>query len=487
MNKRPEKKGFERKQHSGGRLHPQFGGKKKQVSDDVNLKLGQEILLTIRRMGINGEGVGYYKKKVVFVPGAIPEEVVEVKITKVEPSFAEGKIKKVKTKSPHRVQPPCPVYEECGGCQLQHISYEGQLQSKEEIVRGAFEKYTSIVELPIRPIFGMDDPWNYRNKAQFQAGVQDGKVITGLYAADSHQLVDLEGCPIQHPETNKMLAEVREVLQKLDIPIYEERKRTGVIRTIIVRVGFQTGDQQLTFVTAEDKLPRKKEIITELRARLPRLTSISQNINQNKTPLIFGDKTMTLWGEERISESLGDVNFSLSPRAFFQLNPAQTIKLYNAVKEAAALSGTERVVDAYCGVGTIALWLAPDAKEVRGIEVIDEAVQDARRNADKSGIANARFYTGRAEELLPEWVKQGEKPDVLVVDPPRTGCERSLLDAVLKAKPGRFVYVSCNPSTLAKDVSYLLKDYDLQWVQPVDMFPHTAQVESCSLLVRKDK
>ncbi|WCK56734.1 23S rRNA (uracil(1939)-C(5))-methyltransferase RlmD [Aneurinibacillus sp. Ricciae_BoGa-3] len=457
----------------------------KKAAEGVNLKPGQEILLTIRRMGINGEGVGYYKKKVVFVPGAIPEEVIEVKITKVEPSFAEGKIKKIKTKSPQRVQPPCPVYEECGGCQLQHISYEGQLQAKEEIVRGAFEKYTNIAELRMRPILGMDNPWNYRNKAQFQAGMQDGKVITGLYAADSHRLIDLEGCPIQHPETNRMLAEVRDVLQKLNVPIYDEKKRTGVIRTIIVRVGFETGEQQLTFVTADDRLPRKKEIITELRARLPRLTSISQNINHNKTPLIFGDKTITLWGEERIAESLGSVSFSLSPRAFFQLNPSQTVKLYNAVKEAATLSGTERLVDAYCGVGTIALWLAPDAKEVRGIEVIEEAVQDARRNAEKSGIANARFYTGRAEELLPEWVNQGAKPDVVVVDPPRTGCERSLLDAVLKARPERFVYVSCNPSTLAKDVSYLLRDFNLEWVQPVDMFPHTSQVESVSLLVRK--
>ncbi len=450
---------------------------KELKNEGAVLQPGQEILLTIRRVGINGEGVGYYKKKVVFVPDAIPEEVVEVKITKVEPSFAEGIIKKIKSKSASRMQPPCPVYNECGGCQLQHINYEKQLRAKENMVRGAFSKYTRLEELPLRPIYGMDNPWGYRNKAQLQVGVQDGKIITGLYAPESHKLVDIGDCPIQHPKTNEMIAAAREVLDMLHVPVYDEKKGTGVIRTIVARVGFETEEQQLTFVTMVEKIPRKKELITELRMRLPKLTSINQNINEKKTPLIFGDKTVCLWGEARISESLGTVNFSLSPRAFFQLNPSQTLKLYQAAKEAAALSGQELVVDAYCGVGTIALWIAPDAREVRGIEVIEEAIEDAKRNAERSGIANARFYAGRAEELLPQWVKQGERPDVIVVDPPRTGCDKALLDAVLKAKPKRFVYVSCNPSTLAKDVQYLLKSYQLEWIQPVDMFPQTSHVE----------
>lgn len=376
-----------------------------------------------------------------------------------------------------RQTPPCPVYEQCGGCQMQHMTYEGQLRAKEDIVRSAFEKYTDIGELPLRPILGMDDPWSYRNKAQLQAGMKDGRMITGLYAPDSHQLIDIGDCPIQHPETNRMIAAARDVLEKLNIPVYNERKRTGTIRTIVARVGFETGEMQLILVTAEEKLPRKKEIITELRMRLPELTSINQNINTQKTSLIFGDKTITLWGKDTIDESLGDVKFSLSPRAFFQLNPSQTVKLYGAAKEAAGLTGSEMVVDAYCGVGTIALWLAPDAKRVRGIEVIPEAIEDAKRNAEKSGITNAEFYVGKAEELLPKWVKQGERPDVVVVDPPRVGCDKALLDAVLKAKPKRFVYVSCNPSTLARDVAHLLKTYRLEWVQPVDMFPHTSHVE----------
>ncbi|AMA74134.1 RNA methyltransferase [Aneurinibacillus sp. XH2] len=460
--------------------------KKRKQTDGAELDVGREILLTIKRIGINGEGIGYYKKKAVFVPGALPGEVVEASITKVQSSYAEGKIKKIKQTSELRQTPFCPVYDECGGCQLQHMTYEGQLKAKEDMVRGAFERYTEMKELPLRPILGMDEPWNYRNKAQLQAGMRDGKVIMGLYAADSHRLVDIGDCPIQHPETNRMISAAREALEKLNIPVYNERKRTGVVRTIVARVGFETGEQQLILVTAEDKLPRTKELIAELRMRLPRLTSISQNINKRKTPLIFGDKTITLWGKEAIDESLGNVKFSLSPRAFFQLNPSQTVKLYNAVKEAAGLTGSELVVDAYCGVGTIALWLAPDARKVRGIEVIPEAVADAKRNAEKSGITNAEFYVGQAEKLLPQWVKRGERPDVIVVDPPRVGCDKALLDAILKAKPKRFVYVSCNPSTLAKNIADLLKEYKLEWVQPVDMFPHTAHVECCSLLVRKE-
>jgi 23S rRNA (uracil-5-)-methyltransferase RumA len=458
----------------------------KSQKRDVRLNIGQEILLTIKRIGINGEGIGYYKRKAVFVPGALPDEVVEVKITNVQPSFAEGKVKKIKQASELRQTPPCPVYEQCGGCQMQHMTYEGQLRAKEDIVRSAFEKYTDIGELPLRPILGMDDPWSYRNKAQLQAGMKDGRMITGLYAPDSHQLIDIGDCPIQHPETNRMIAAARDVLEKLNIPVYNERKRTGIIRTIVARVGFETGEMQLILVTAEEKLPRKKEIITELRMRLPELTSINQNINTQKTSLIFGDKTITLWGKDTIDESLGDVKFSLSPRAFFQLNPSQTVKLYGAAKEAAGLTGSEMVVDAYCGVGTIALWLAPDAKRVRGIEVIPEAIEDAKRNAEKSGITNAEFYVGKAEELLPKWVKQGERPDVVVVDPPRVGCDKALLDAVLKAKPKRFVYVSCNPSTLARDVAHLLKAYRLEWVQPVDMFPHTSHVECVVRLYLKD-
>jgi 23S rRNA (uracil1939-C5)-methyltransferase len=456
-------------------------------SHNVDLKKGQEILLTIKKIGINGEGIGYYKKKVVFVPGTIPDEVVEVIITKVETGFAEGKVKKIKKKSPHRRQAFCTVYGMCGGCQMQHIAYEQQLKAKEEIVKDAFAKYTKIEKLPLRPIIGMDDPVGYRNKAQFQVGEKDGKLIAGLYSVDSHRLIEIKDCPVQHSDTNEMIEKAAAILGQLGIAPYDEKKKRGVVRTIVARVGFETGEKQLTFVTATDKIPREKELVAALRTSIPDLKGISQNINREKTSLIFGEKTRTLWGSERINESLGTVKFSLSPRSFFQLNPVQTVKLYDTVKEAAALTGQERVVDAYCGVGTIALWLAPYAKEVWGVELTPEAVEDARNNATLSGIKNARFIEGKAEEWLPRWVKEGLKPDVVVVDPPRTGCGKPLLDAVLKTKPARFVYVSCNPSSLARDVAYLGKKYRLEWIQPVDMFPHTGHAECVILMSRVEK
>ncbi len=462
------------------KVHKKFG-------QSVELHEGQEILLTIKRIGINGEGIGYYKKKVVFVPGSIPDEVVEVLITKVERGFAEGKIKKIKQRSPHRQDALCNVYGMCGGCQLQHLAYSQQLQGKEEIIRDAFAKYTNLENLPLRPIIGMDEPISYRNKAQLQVGERDGDIIAGLYATDSHRLIETKECPVQHPHTNEMVRKTVQVLRELKISPYDEKKKTGVVRTIVARVGFETGEKQLTLVTGTDKIPREKELITALKTKIPGLKGISQNVNRDKTSLVFGGKTRTLWGNERINESLGSVKFTLSPRSFFQLNPIQTVKLYDTVKEAAALTGKERVVDAYCGVGTIALWLAPDAREVLGIEVTPEAVEDAKNNATLSGINNARFFEGKAEDWLPRWVKEGLKPDVVVVDPPRTGCGKPLLDAVLKTKPARFVYVSCNPSSLARDVAYLGNRYRLEWIQPVDMFPQTGHVETVVLMSRVEK
>ncbi|HJV46075.1 MAG TPA: 23S rRNA (uracil(1939)-C(5))-methyltransferase RlmD, partial [Bacillota bacterium] len=287
---------------------------KTKQQDQVLLKPGQEILLTIKRMGINGEGIGYYKKKAVFVPGAIVGEVVEVKIIKVERGYAEGSVKKIKTASPMRQTPSCPVYEQCGGCQLQHLTYEGQLKAKEEIFRGAFDRYTTIKDLPIRPILGMDEPWAYRNKAQLQVGMHDGKMVTGLYSPSSHRLVDVSGCPVQHPQTNQIIDITRQVLEKFGISVYDEKKRTGVIRTIIARIGFESGEQQLILVTATKDLAHRAEIVSELRSRLPDLSSISQNVNPKKTSLIFGDQTIHLWGSAHITEKLEQTSYSLSPR-----------------------------------------------------------------------------------------------------------------------------------------------------------------------------
>ncbi|GIO10074.1 tRNA (uracil-5-)-methyltransferase [Brevibacillus reuszeri] len=452
---------------------------------ETKLTVGQQMTLTIKSLGINGEGIGYFKRKIVFVDKALPGEVIHAQVTEVKEKYATARLLKVVEKSPARTKAPCPVYEECGGCSLQHMDYKAQLASKQELVIESLRKYARLENPPVAPTIGMDNPWGYRNKAQFQVGKRDGKLVAGLYQTGTHQLVDLETCQVQHEATTAIVRTAKQIIQELGIPVYEERKRTGVIRTVVARVAFATGETQLTLVTATQEIPRVKELILELRARLPELVSIVQNVNTQKTSVIFGEITRELWGRPYIAEKLGELSFDLSARAFFQLNPEQTHKLYDEVKKAAGLTGSELLLDLYCGTGTISLWLAPFAREVRGIELIPEAVEDARKNAERNQATNAQFHVGRAEVLMPQWAKQGVKPDVVVVDPPRTGLDDALIRSLLEVTPKKIVYVSCNPSTLAKDIGKLLAKYELKHVQPVDMFPHTAHVEAVTLLTLK--
>jgi 23S rRNA (uracil1939-C5)-methyltransferase len=446
---------------------------------ETKLEVGQTFPLTIKRLGINGEGVGYFKRKVVFVPGAIPGEEVVATATKVHPKFTEAKIKKIRKASEFRVAPPCPFYAECGGCQLQHLKYSQQLVEKRDIVIQSMERHTRfpIDSLDIKETIGMEDPWSYRNKSQFQVGLREGNVIAGLYGINSHTLIDIPNCMVQHPASNKVTGVVKKILKDLGISIYNEKKKKGVVRTVITRVGFQTGEVQVVIVTNTDDLPKKDKLVKAIREQLPEVKSLVQNVNEKATSLIFGEKTIHLAGEEVIHETLGDLSYELSARTFFQLNPIQTVKLYDEVKKAAALTGTEKIVDAYCGVGTIGLWLSEGAKEVRGMDVIKESIQDARKNAERHNRNNVKYEVGKAEQIMPRWVKEGWKPDVLVVDPPRTGCDDALLQTILKVKPKKIVYVSCNPSTLAKDLQTLSKLYKVEYMQPVDMFPQTSHIE----------
>lgn len=453
----------------------------------VRITEKQTFPLTIKRLGINGEGVGYFKKQVVFVPGALPGEEVVVEATKVQPKFAEARIKKIRKKSEHRVAPPCPVYEECGGCQLQHLDYRQQLVEKKDIVKQSLERHTklNVEKLDIRDTLGMEYPWNYRNKSQFQVGQRDGKLLAGLYGINSHKLVDIQHCAVQHSATNKATSTVKKILQDLKVSVYNEKTRKGIVRTIVARIGVKTEELQIVLITSQRELPYKDEIVARIKQALPEVTSIVQNVNGQKTSLIFGDETRLLEGREFIQETLGELEFELSARTFFQLNPEQTVNLYNEVKEAAGLTGVEKVVDAYCGVGTIGLWLADGAEEIRGMDVIADSIEDAEKNAERHGISHATYVVGKAEQVLPKWAKEGWKPDVLVVDPPRTGLDQQLLNTILKVKPKKIVYVSCNPSTLAKDISVLVSKYKVGYIQPVDMFPQTSHIESVTSLILK--
>ncbi len=457
------------------------------LTQQTTMEVGQKFPLTIKRLGINGEGVGFYKRNVVFVKGAIPGEEITAQVTKTQRNFAEAEILTIRKASKYRQEAPCPVYNECGGCQLQHMTYDKQLMEKRDIVIQAFERYAKplVSTIEVRKTLGMDNPWHYRNKSQFQVRKEGKRVYAGLFAEGSNKLLNINDCLVQHPITSKITVATRKILQKLNITIYDGRTLDGLVRTIVVRTGIHTGETQVVLVTTRKEIPHLAELISRIKKIDSSIVSIAQNINREKTSLIFGDETIVLDGKETIHEELGELAFDLSARAFFQLNPTQTVHLYDEIKKAAALTGKETVVDAYCGVGTIGLWLADKAKEVRGMDVIPESIQDARKNARNHGFKHTKYAVGTAESVLAKWRKEGFTPDVITVDPPRTGLAPEFIRTVLKLKPKRFIYTSCNPSTLAKDLNELSKIYDVEYIQPVDMFAQTAQVECVAKLVLK--
>lgn len=453
----------------------------------LKLKEGQTIPLKIKRLGINGEGIGYYKKTIVFVPGALPTEEVIVKVSAVAERFIEGEIQEIKRESSERITPPCPVYDTCGGCQLQHLSYKAQLSFKKDLLKQALNKFRpkDYQDYPLLPTIGMKEPWHYRNKAQFQLREIDGEVQAGLYQAESHQLVPITDCLVQQPATTKVMNVIAALLNKYRLPIYDEQKNSGIFRTLMVRVGIQTGELQVVFITQSTKFPKKRDLLKEIQEQLPEVVSIMQNVQNKKTSIVMGDETIHLWGKDSIEEQINEVTFDLSPRAFFQLNPEQTEVLYNQAIKALDPQPHDSVVDAYCGVGTIGLSIAKKVQEIRGMDTIPTAIENAEKNAERLGVTNTYYEVGAAERLLPQWFKEGFKPDAIIVDPPRTGLDQKLLKAILTQPPKKMVYVSCNVSTLAKDLVELAKVFKVDYLQSVDMFPQTARCEVVVKLTKK--
>jgi 23S rRNA (uracil1939-C5)-methyltransferase len=454
----------------------------------IPVKQNQIIELDIHGMSHEGEGVGKYEGFTVFVPGALTGEQVRVQIIKVHKSFAVSRLLEVVTPSDVRTAPLCSIYHQCGGCHLQHVSYEAQLVHKRQIVVDALERIGKLSHVAVHPTLGMKEPWKYRNKSQVPVSLVNGRVVAGFYAPRTHEIIDMEGCPIQHPYADDILQTVKQAIAELGIVPYDEIGHKGLIRHIVSRIGFFTGDTMVVLVTNGRQLPKKERLIERLRREIPHLVSIVQNINTAKTNVIFGPESITLWGKDAITDYIGDIQFEISPRSFFQVNPVQTRVLYEKALEYAQLTGGEEVIDAYCGIGTISLFLAKKAKHVYGVEVIPEAIEDAKKNASLNGISNVNFIVGKAEEVIPTLYKEkGVSADVVVVDPPRKGCDEALLQTIANMRPERVVYVSCNPSTLARDLRYL-EDHGYQTleVQPVDMFPQTYHVEAVASVVRKD-
>jgi len=447
---------------------------------------GSKITIEIEGLGHSGEGVGRFQGFTVFVPGSLPGEQAFVRITQVKSSYAKAALLSVVEASPDRVTPRCEIYEACGGCQLQHLSYPAQLRAKQQQVIAAVSRIAKLENVTVLPTLGAKTPWDYRNKMQFPVGLENGKRTIGCFASGTHKVIDTENCYIQHALNNRIAAEVRRLLQQFNVSVYNEETGQGVIRHVIGRVGTASGEAMAVLVTATDTLPHSTEIVAELRRNIPKLVSIVHNINPKRTNVIMGDRNQVLWGKEHIADQLGDFTFHISPRSFFQVNTEQARVLYDKAVEYAGLSGRETVIDAYCGTGTIAMFMARQTAKVYGIEIVEPAIADAKVNARNNGISNVEFICGDAVDVMPRLADQGVRADVVVTDPPRAGCAPKVLETFAGMNPDRIVYISCNPASLARDLAVLAEyGYIAREIQPVDMFPQTFHVECVAVIERK--
>lgn len=430
-----------------------------------------------------GQGVAKIDGFPVFVPGGLPGESAQIKILNVKKNYGYGKLIEIKEKSPYRVEIPKEDMHKYGGCQLHHMSYEGQLQFKQNLVEQTLTRIGKLQDVNIHPIIGMEQPFHYRNKAQVPVGERNGRLITGFYRPRTHEIIDTDESVIHMEAINDAIKIVKEICSELGVTAYNEEAHTGVLRHIMARFGRKTDELMIVLITRTEKLPHRKEIVEKIVAALPNVKSIVHNVNPKRTNVILGERTQVLWGQNVIYDYIGNVKFAISPRSFYQVNPVQTQVLYDKALAYTGLTGEEIVIDAYCGIGTISLFLAQQAKKVYGVEVVPDAINDAKKNADLNGITNVEFTVGEAETVIPNWAKEGIHADVIVVDPPRKGCDAALLKTIIEMKPKRVVYVSCNPATLARDLGILeAGGYQTVEVQPVDMFPMTMHVECCALL-----
>ena len=460
------------------------------------MEKNEKLVIKIEDIGVNGEGIGKVAGYTLFVKDALIGDTVEAVITKAKKNYGYAKMLKVLEPSPHRVEKRCPVARQCGGCQIQELSYEAQLDFKTKKVYGNLERIggfsPEFLDSVMEPICGMESPFNYRNKAQFPIGTdKEGNIVTGFYAGRTHQIIPNMECALGVDVNKEILKIIVDFMNENHISAYDETTQRGLVRHVLIRYGFKTGEIMVCLVINGDKFPKSEKLVDKL-SQIEGMTSITYSVNRENTNVIMGKEIGVLWGQGYITDYIGDVKYQISPLSFFQVNPVQTEKLYGLALEYAGLEGNETVWDLYCGIGTISLFLAQKAKKVYGVEIIPQAIEDARNNAKINGIENAEFFVGKAEEVLPEYYAQYEKKhgekayaDVIVVDPPRKGCDETLLNTMVKMRPERIVYVSCDSATLARDLKYLCENgYEVKRVKPVDQFPCTVHVEVVTCLQR---
>lgn len=442
------------------------------------------VTLEIEDCGIDGEGIGKADGFTVFVKDAVIGDTVTAKIIKAKKNYGYGRLMEVLKPSPYRVEPKCEFARQCGGCQLQALSYDQQLVFKTNKVKGHLERIGGFTDIPMEPIIGMDELFHYRNKAQFPVGRnKEGKIVTGFYAGRTHNIIENRDCALGVAENKEVLNRVIAHMEKYGIEPYNEATGKGLVRHVLIRYGYFTKEVMVCLILNGNKIPKEEQLVKSL-CEIPGMTSITINVNKKHSNVILGEEIRLLWGQEYITDRIGDISYQISPLSFYQVNPMQTQKLYAKALEYADLHGQETVWDLYCGIGTISLFLAQKAKFVRGVEIVPAAIENAKENAKLNGLENTEFFVGKAEEVLPrEYKKNGVYADVIVVDPPRKGCDETLLETMVEMNPERIVYVSCDSATLARDLKYLCeRGYELRKVCPVDQFGMTVHVETVVLL-----
>ncbi len=453
------------------------------------LSKNKEYVVDIVDIGQGGVGIGKYEGFTVFVEGGLIQDKVKVRISKSKKNYAVGDIVEILEKSPFRVDRICSDdLKDCGGCQIQELDYNKQLELKTNEVKQVISRIGKLENVEIHETIGMQSPCRYRNKAQFPIQNINGSTAIGFYKKKSHDVIPTDMCVIQHDINDKIIKIIKTYIQAYNVSIYNEMTHTGVLRHLVTKVGFTTNEVMVVLVANGTKLPHLNELASVLQENIPGFKTLVLNINKDKTNVILGKENKVIYGNGKINDYIGDLVFEISPLSFFQVNPVQTEVLYNKALEYAELKENDTVFDIYCGIGTISLFLAQKASKVYGIEIIEDAIKDAKINAKLNNLNNVEFYVGKAEEVVPKMYSEGKTANVVVVDPPRKGCDEKVLDTIVSMKPDRVVYVSCNPSTLARDLAYLdERGYKCVEIQPVDMFPHTMHVECCVLMSRVEK